>query len=197
MRLTRRDRRALMALGVVAAALLASELVLTRRESAASAPSGDSVPAAARRLARVRQTAGSLPAAEADLAAASQALAGREKGVLQADTLPQAQAQLLQIARRVSSLQAPPIEIRAVEVGRARPLTPDYAEISVPLTFQCRIEQLVNFLADLTSQPELLATSELRLGEANPKEKFINVRLTLTAVVPARLAPDKKGREGL
>ena len=193
MKLASRDRRALAALAAVAVIILFVEMVVARRGEAPSTPSIDSVAAAERRVARVKQTASTLAAAEAELAAVSAALAEREKGIIQADTMPQAQAQLLQVARRVSSAQAPPVEIRSVELGRARPLGADYGEISVPIAFQCRIEQLVNLLADLTAQPELLATGDMQLSGADQKEKTINVRLTLTGVVPRRLIPEKRG----
>ncbi len=197
MKLSRRDRRALALLGVAAILILLAELVAGRRGEAPAMPSANPVAAAGKRLAAVRQAAALLPAMEEELAAASAALAEREKGILRADTLPQAHAQLLQAAGRVSAQQAPPIEIRSVEMGRARPLDGYYGEISVPITFQCRIEQLVNLLADLTAQPELLAAGELRLSEADPGQKTLNVRLTLTAVVPRSLVPEKRGPEAL
>ncbi len=193
MKLSKRDGRALAALGAVVVIILVVEMVVARRGEAPATPSIDSVAAVERRLARVKQAASALPAMEADLAAVSAALTERERGVLQADTLPQAQAQLLQVVRRISSAQSPPVDIRSVELGRARPLADDYGEISVPIVLQCRIEQLVNLLADLTAQPELLATGDMRLSEADQKEKTINVRLTLTAVVPRRLVPERRG----
>ncbi len=120
-------------------------------------------------------------------------LATREKGVIQADTLAQAQAQLVQIVRRLTSAQTPPIEVRSVEIGQARPLGEQYGEIWVPMSFECRIEQLVNLLADMTAQPELIATSELRVSAANQTDKTINVRLIISGVVPRKLVPEKRG----
>ena len=197
MKLSTRDRRALLMLGGAVILILLVELVAGRRDAEPAMLSTDSVAAAEKRLVRVKQEASQLPALEAELAAAAAALSQREKGILQADTLPQAQAQLLQVAGRVSGLQQPPIDIRSVEVARARPLDDNYGEISVPIAFQCRIEQLVNLLADLTAQPELLATGDLRLSEADPKQKTLNVRLTLTAVVLRKLVPEKRGPDAL
>jgi hypothetical protein len=192
MKLGKRDRRALLALG--AAALLIIVVDISRRGSqpAPVAATADSVATAEKRLRRVKQLAALLPSREAELKAATDQLAEREKGLIQADTLPQAQAQLVQVARRLTAAQSPPIDVRNVELGQARPLGDDYGEISVPLSFECRIEQLLNLLADLTSQPELLAPSGLRVTVANEKEKTINVRLTLSGVVPRRLLPAKR-----
>ena len=193
MKLGKRDRRALALLGAAALIIAVLELVVAERPAGPSASTTDSVESAQKRLARLRQVASTLPARETELKIASEDLAKREKRIIQADTLPQAQAQLFQVARRLSAAQSPPIEIRGVEMGQARPLVDDFGEIFVPISFECRIEQLVNLLADATAQPELLAVSGLRINSGNPKEKTINVRLTLAGVVPRRLVPEKKG----
>ena len=95
--------------------------------------------------------ASTVPAREQALKVAMGDLAERAKGVIQTETLPQAQAQLVQAARTLAAAQSPPIEIRNVEVGQARPLGDDYGEIPVPMSFECRIEQLVNLLADISA----------------------------------------------
>jgi hypothetical protein len=74
-----------------------------------------------------------------------------------------------------------------------QPLGKDYGEAAVVVTFECRIEQLVNFLAVLTAEPELLATNEIRVISTNQKEKKVSVRLTLAGVVPRKLVPEKRG----
>ena len=61
------------------------------------------------------------------------------------------------------------------------------------MSFEAGIEQLVNLLADLGAQPELLATSEIRIGQANGAQKLIPVRLTVSGIVPRKLIPEKKG----
>lgn len=193
MKISLRDRRALLLLGVALIVVLAVELLVRERDAAPVAASADSVSAAAKRLARLRQVAGTLPAREQALKDASQGLAEREKRIIQADTLPQAQARLMEIARKLAAVQNPPVEIRSVELGQTRLLGDDYAELLMPFSFECRVEQLVNLLADISTQPELVAVSGLRVSAARPKEKTLNVRLTLAGVAPRRLAPEKKG----
>ncbi len=192
MTLSKRDRRALLILAVAAAVLTVVRLSLSGPVVPPLVTAGASIPAAEKSLAKARQLADALPARQAARKALEAALAEREKGVIQADTLPQAQAQLLQIAHRLAAAQIPPIEIRS-EVGQARPLSDQYGEILLPLNFNCRIEQLVNLLADVTAQPELLATSALRIGMNNALDKTISVRLSLSGVVPSKLVPEKKG----
>jgi hypothetical protein len=67
----------------------------------------------------------------------------------------------------------------------------------VAVSFTCRIEQFVNFMTALANRRELLATSDIRVAAANPKEKTVQVRLGLSGVVPRKLVPVKKGPASL
>ena len=193
MKLSRRDKRALAALAAAAVFSLAVWF-WPAPEPAAAVPAGAAdIPAADRRLERLRQLAASVPAREEALKKVLAELAEREKGLIQAETAPQAQAQLLQTLRRVARQQAPPVEFRGFENGSSRAVSPDYGEVLVSVNFEARIEQFVNFLADLTAQPELIATQELRVAAANAKEKTMAVRLTVAGLVPRKLIPEKKG----
>lgn len=194
MTLSERDRRALLALAISLAALL-----VWRATSGAGEPKvvepvvADSIASGERRLARLRQIAASLPKKEEVLAQARRELAGREKGLIQADTAAQAQAQVVQILRRVARAQSPALEIRGVELGQLTRVSDDYGEAAVTISTDCRIDQLLNFLADLTRQPELLATNEIQIGTADPKQKMMPVRLTISGLVRKALIPEKKG----
>jgi hypothetical protein len=193
--ITDRDRKALQLLG---GALVIMGVVYFWPDgtSAANGPvAADSPVLVEQRLDRVRRMMLQVPDKEAALKAAQTDLAAREKGLLQADTAPQAQAQLFQILRRVGRSLPQPVEIRANEIGQAKSFGEDYGEVSVSVGFECGIEQLVNFLAELGAQPELLATSDLRVGFAREKDKVLPVRLTVSGVVPRKLIPEKKGME--
>lgn len=197
MTLTARDKRALLVLAAAVVLIMAANAFLTREPKVEAAAGTNSVFIAQKRLDRLRRIAATLPDKEAALKTLSAAVAAREKGLIQADTAAQAQAQLLQIFRRLARAQAPAIEIKTVEMGQIRPLGDDYGEIIVPVTFECRIEQLLNLLADITAQPELVSSSEFRVIAANQKEKTMTVRLTLAGVAPKRLAPRKKEQSSL
>jgi hypothetical protein len=152
-----------------------------------------SVAAAEKRLARYRQLAATVDVREVSARRAAAALADREKGIIQAATAAQAQAQLLQVVRRIGKAQAPPIDLRSVELGQIQPFGSAYGLTSVSVTFACRIEQLVNLVADLTAQPELVAPADLRITSGDQKQKVMQVRLTVAGVVPRALVPEKKG----
>jgi hypothetical protein len=191
--ITDRDRKALQLLAG-ALVLLGVAYFWPDGSAVENGPlAADSPALVEQRLERVRRLMLQVPDKEAALKAAQADLAAREKGLLQADTAPQAQAQLFQILRRVGRSLPQPVEIRANEIGQAKSFGDDYGEVSVSISLECGIEQLVNFLAELGAQPELLATTDLRLGAAREKDKILPVRLTVSGVVPRKLIPEKKG----
>jgi hypothetical protein len=193
MSLQQRDKRALAVLGP--AILLAAAIYLwpSGDNAVKVVRPGDSVENAEKRLTRMRQLAATLPGKEEVLKKAAAELDAREKGLIQADTAAQAQAQLLQIMRRIGKAQPQPIDIRGNEIGQVKPFGDNYGEVLVAVTAECRVDQLVNLLADITAQPELIATSELRFGGANGREKTIPIRMTISGIVPKKLIPQKKG----
>jgi hypothetical protein len=195
MTVQQRDKRALMILGGV---LVLSAIYWV----AGSSPTGSSAKAVApvetvdhveKGLANLRARAAALPAKEALLKQASAELAEREKGLIPGDTADQAQAQLLQVLKRVAKVQTPPLEIRQVELGQPRSYGNAYGQVTVSVTIDCRIDELVNLLATLSAQPETIATDEVRFGMANAKQKTMPVRLTVSGIVAQRLAPQRKG----
>jgi hypothetical protein len=78
-------------------------------------------------------------------------------------------------------------------MGQVRPFGDHYGEVLVAVNFEAGIEQLVNFLAAITAQKELIGTSDMRIGVANPKLKKMPVRITLSGLVRKELIPEKRG----
>jgi hypothetical protein len=192
MSLSTRDQRALALLGVAAViAGVAYRFSGPSGTPAVVVPSGNPVTLAERRLARLRDVAATVPGKEAVLKQVSADLAVREKGMLNAETAAQAQAQLLQLIRRLGAAESPAVDIRGTELNAIRPLGDAYGEASVTVQIDCRIDQLVNLMAALQSQPELVATREMRVLSSNAKEKTVSTRLTISGVVPRRLVPEK------
>lgn len=195
MSLSQRDRRALVVLGIAAAAGAVYWFA-----SGGSAPAvvaqPDSIPAAERRLARVRQQAATVSGKKQVLKEVSAELAEREKGILQAETAAQAQAVLLDIVRHTARAQTPPVELGSVEFQPPSKLG-QYAEVRVGVPFACHIEELVNMLADLANRPEAIAVEEMHVSVQDSKQKTVSVRLVVAGVVPRRLVPEKKGGAAL
>jgi hypothetical protein len=195
MTVQQRDKRALMILGavlVLAAIYWMGGSSATGGSAKAVAPV-ETVEHVEKGLANLRARAAALPVKEALLKQASAELAEREKGLIPGDTAEQAQAQLLQVLKRVAKVQTPPLEIRQVELGQPRSYGNAYGQVTVSVTIDCRIDELVNLLATLSAQPETIATDEVRFGMANAKQKTMPVRLTVSGIVAQRLMPQKRG----
>src|SRR6516164_4633819 len=161
MTLQPRDRRALGLLGaavVVSAGVYFWPAANTAPKVVASA---GSVSGEEKRLARLRDLAALTPQKEQILKTVSAELAKREAGLIQADTAPQARAHLLEVLRRLCAGES--IEVRSADLGNIGPLGDAYGSVSVAVQVECRIEQLVNLLAAIAAQPELIATTDLRI----------------------------------
>jgi hypothetical protein len=158
----------------------------------AVAGSADSVAMAEKQLDKLREAAATVPQKQAAFQQVSSDLALREKGILTADTAQQAQAQIVQILRKLAHDENPPVEFRSQAIGPVRAFG-DYGQVFVTVQIDCGIDQLVNILVGLAARPELIASSELRITSSNAKEKTIGVQLVVIGVVPRKLVPGKKG----
>jgi hypothetical protein len=190
----RLDRRLLWALGVMAFAVLLRYTAFSGGSATnvvVVAPA-DSIEKAERRLARLRQQAATVPAKEAMLKQALAELEIREKGIIRTETGPQAQAHLLDTIHRLGT--AAGFDARgADQFTEVKMLGGDYGMVTVAEGFTCGIEQLINFLAQLPNEPELVASNEIHVSGGNDKKKNLQVRLSLSGVVPRSLVPKKKG----
>ena len=191
MKLTARDRKLLsFAVTSIVLTLFLRYFVLDDK-TAAPAPKTGNVALSQQRAVRLRQVIATLPARDAITKQTAIDLADRERGMIQADTAPQAQAALLEIARRVG--QSEQIDVRSGDLGPPKPFG-DYGLVFATITFECHIEQLVNFLADLQKQPELVGPAEERITSGQQaKQKIVIVRMLLAGVVAKKLVPEKKG----
>lgn len=195
MTLQDRDKRALIALGVTLALALIFWIATTSPTSSSAtvvAPV-ENIGRDEKRIATLRAAIATLEGKQTVLKQVSAELAEREKGLIPGDTAEQAQAQLLQIMRRLVRSQTPPLEVRQSELGQPKSYGDAYARVTVSVTIDCRIDELVNLLAALSAQPEIISTDEIRCGAANAKSKVMPVRLTVSGLVPRRLVPEKKG----
>jgi hypothetical protein len=193
-KLSERDRRAL---SLMAVALLLAALVNYWPDATTTATTGetattDQLDLVQRRRLRLQQMVATVPGKQDLLKRVRADVSEREKGLIVADTAAQAQAQLVQVLRQVGRQQNPPIELRGTEGGAVAALGDAYGQVTTTVVLDCPVEALVNYLTDLTRQKELLATQEIRVGATASKQKILNVRLTVSGVVPKRLVPEKK-----
>lgn len=163
--------------------------VFTDPEPASPASSG-SLEMAEQRAIRLRRIAATVAAREASMKQSALELTDRERGIIQAETAPQAQAALLEVARRVGKTEQ--LDVRGGDFAAPKGFG-DYGLVFATITFDCHIDQLVNFLAALGRQPELVVPAEERISSGNAKEKLMTVRMVLAGVVAKKLVPVRKG----
>jgi len=197
MNLQPRERKFLIA-WAICVPVLGLVYWLSDSSPAVNAPRASTAPVetidhAQKRLAYLRNAEATVSGKQAVLEQAKAELATREKGLLPGDSASQAQAQLLQVLQRVAATQNPPLQMRQVELGQPKTFGENYGLVTVSVTIDARIDEIVNFLAGLNAQPEAVATDDLRFGAAHPKSKAMPVRLTVSGVVPRKLLPQKKG----
>jgi Tfp pilus assembly protein PilO len=186
------DGRTVRILLVSVAVMLALRFVVLRERTPEIVAAEESAPLAEKRLQRVREMAATVQGKQALLDHALAELKARERGMITADTASQAQAQLMDIIHKAAAANG--FDVRGAEqLSQARALGADYGQVSVTQTFTCGIDQLVNFLADLANEPQILFLNDLHISSNNDKKKNLTVRLELAGVVPKKLVPAKKG----
>ncbi len=188
------DKRA--AIGLLAVAVLAAAVIVENAGSGSSAarvkPGGAAtIPLAETRLEHLRQLASTVPAKEELAKKAKAELADREKGLLTADSKEQAQAKLLELTEKIARQNQ--IDVRGMQQFGERIVSKDYGEVTATVQFNCGIEQLVNFLSALGTQPQLLSTNDIRINGTKDPKKNLQVHLNVTALVPSSLIPKKGG----
>jgi Tfp pilus assembly protein PilO len=193
MTLQDRDRRALALLAVAVIISLGVYLWPESAPAAVAPTLADSIAMAERRLQKTLELAATIPAKEKVLEQIDAQLKQREQGLIEADTPQQAQAQIVELLRKIARSQAPPLELGSIDLGPIQPFGDHYAEAFVSVSALCRIEQIVNLLADLSAQPELIATHDIQLRAGDQKKKTIALRLTVSGLLPRRLLPERKG----
>lgn len=190
MTLSTRDRRALAGLAVAGVAAVIYLLTTGSGSTPATQAVTMNSTQLRQRLTLLRQTAAVLPAREALLKQATADLADRAHGIIQAGTAAEAQSEVLQTAVRVGKSNG--LEVRSSDFGAPK-VFGDYGLVYATVSFDCHVEQLLNFLADLTREPELIVPSEERIAASgNAKDKMMTVRMVLAGVVAKKLIPEKK-----
>lgn len=190
------DRKTALMLAAGVAVILILRFVVMADRNPAVVQATESVPMAEKRLERLRQIAATVPGKEELLKEANAELDARERGILKAETGAQAQSQLAELLHATGASNG--IDIRGMEDWRVKPLGNDYGEVSVTVRFTCKIEQLVNFMAALANVPEMLSTNQVQIiGGTDPKNKSVQVRLSLSGVVSKKIAQEKKTGTGL
>jgi hypothetical protein len=90
---------------------------------------------------------------------------------------------LLQTLKDAASERQPPLELKQIELPAPRLFSDAYGEVAVSVSIQCGIDELLNLVAELTANPQIIATDDISLVTANQDLKTLQVRLTVTGLV--------------
>jgi hypothetical protein len=164
---------------------------------APSSADGDSVKSSEQRLARLKDIAATAPAKQDVLKKVAAELATREEGLIRADSMQQASAQVATVLRQL--LNAEGLDTRSTEYGAIEAYGDSYGLAPVTIQMECHVEQLINLMAAMEARKELISTRDLQIQASNPMQKTIRVRMTVVGVIPQDLVPKnaKKGVSGL
>jgi hypothetical protein len=180
----------------VAVILFLRFVVMGGDSTAPLVAASETIAQAEQRLQRVRQVSATVPGKESVMKQASATLDKLEAGIFKADTESQARAQLLEMVNNVAKVNG--VQTRGLDEYHSKPVSNDYGEVTVSVSFGCDIVQLVNFLAGLSSQDQILATNGIHITGGTDKKKILQVRLSVSGLVPRKLlTPEKKGLAGL
>ena len=188
MKVSNRDRRALLILLIVVLTILVAKGWSWLQESNRNAPgeSARSIDQGEQSLNDLRKTAALAHSREEDHKQIRAEVDHLEKSLIQGNTAAQAQAQLLRIVDAVATQQTPPLTFRQTDFNAGSLYMGYYGEVNITMRFECQIDDLINFMADLSARPELLATKRLRI-QANPDNKRIQVSLSVAGLVRPEL----------
>ncbi|MDX2268512.1 MAG: GspMb/PilO family protein [Bryobacter sp.] len=190
-----REKRLLLALGAMLVVWVVFQFV--PEESGAVVPvaasAANTVEGAQKKLRLARASAAQLPARQEEAKKFGEAAKALEKRFLQAETAPQVTANLNNLIRRVAKGQGEGVTVQSTDLGTVRAAggsgAAAYGEAAVNVGLNCQIEGLVNFLSELTTQPELVAWRDLRIVSGDAKTKRLQVQVVVAARVPAALVP--------
>ena len=194
MTISERDRRAIKFLAWAIIPSLLFWLWPSRDDASAVKPAVTALvntPAGLeQQLQRLRLKDSHIPEKQDHLKDLQNQLDAREKGLIVADTLPQSQALLAQALRATARQEG--FELRSLIVTPASIYGGEYGQIGIQIGAECQIDQIVNFMADLTRRSELLSTDDIRVNLVNVKTKQLQFSVVVTGLVPKRLVPEKR-----
>lgn len=190
------DKRTGLGLLAGLAVILVLRFVVMSGDSTGTVVSAaESIDQAKKRLERIRQVAATVPGKETVMKAETDSVQMLEKGVFKTATESEARAQLLEMVNEVAKTNG--IQTRGMDEYHSKPVSNDYGEVTVSVSFNCDVVQLVNFLAGLASQDQILATNDIHISGGTDKKKILQVRVSVSGLVPRKLlAAEKKGLAG-
>jgi len=191
-----REKRALGALaGAFLLFLLAQFIALPWMEAAEKLRA--SLPLKEKTLRKYHNLAALVGLRETDWRTIQGRLAEAERGLLDSKAAALASAELQQRLQQMAEQHG--IELRSTDFPPVRPLKPadaGYALAPVGLSFECTLDQLVNFLAAVAAGPKTLSIEQLSIMANPPRpdrpRKMVTVRLVVRGLMAQEAAAPPK-----
>jgi type II secretory pathway component PulM len=182
MALQQRDRKALKAMAVALGLWLVlrfAVLPVWDRWAEARAE----LPLRENALIKYRQALAGMGAAAESEELLQRRLREAEEGLLQGASAALASAELQGWVKQTTASHE--IEVRSSEFLPVRGQENGYAQVPLGLQFQCRLDQLVNFLAELQASDKTLTVPRFQVQARSGNEKLVSVSLTVAGVMRA------------
>jgi hypothetical protein len=178
-KLSRRDRVALgVGVGAAALFLLLNFGVLPLLEGLGASP--EAVQQKESELRREKQLLAEEETEKTRLSAARERLKGLEAGLLESSSPSLANAEWQRLVRQLAESKG--IELGSSELLRTQDLGSGYSLVTGQAQFRCRLDQLVDFLADLAASSRLLSVTGLSVfASQSDSQGRISVQLTIGA----------------
>lgn len=142
---------------------------------------GANLPLRERTLAKYREAVQTVGLRSAETVSLEARLREAEAGLLTSETTALASAELQDLVKQLTSAQS--IDVRTSEFLTVKPLGGNYLQVPLGLQFQCRLDQLVNFLNELQGGSKCLAVSRLLIQTTGAKEKLVSVNMTVAGIM--------------
>lgn len=152
--------------------------------------SRSNLPIQEQRLQKYREVARTAGLRAAEVSSEAAKLRQAEGGLLNSNTAAFASGELQGLVKQLASNAS--IDVRSNEFLPLKKLSDDYTEVPIGLQFQCRLDQLVNLLKDISGSPQYLVVPKLMIQSGVSKEKLITVNMQIAGVM--RAEPSKKER---
>jgi type II secretion system (T2SS) protein M len=146
----------------------------------------DNLPVAERKLDKYRAVARNAELRRTEASSADARLQEAERRLLTSETTALASAELQQLAKQLTTAES--IDIRSNNFLPAKPVGGQYMQVPLGLQFQCRLDQLVNFLNDVSGHQKRLAVSKLFIQALGGKDKQLSVTMELAGFMRAEAA---------
>lgn len=188
MRISERDRRALLGLGGAVAVFLLLQFDFVLPSATGAAVSASEIRSEEDLLKLAQVTIRQKPLLDGEFETVEKARQALETKLLTSETAALAQAEMREIAGRLMSGAG--IQMKATRFGRVQREGEDYTQVPLIVQFTCAVESFVNLMSDIANADVLLSTREIKVSPARGETKTIRVELTFSGYLPVSRTPE-------